>query len=219
MKNILYVLFYALFFSCSAQKKNNLNEKYTTPISIERKLTSTESKIINDFIDVELNKERYKNYKDAEIIIIEEALNKRQSVETYIYSNNEWISMNKVNRREDIENQYFLDSLLIKKLKIELEKEELYHWKVPDFRNIKVSLLKYEELRTIINTAAYSKFSSRMVIYLSKPLILNENNAFISFEAGDGQLGFHSINHFTVLMRKIDNKWEQSNYYYDGVYN
>lgn len=127
--------------------------------------------------------------------------------------------MNKVNRREDIENQYFLDRLRIKKLKIELEKEELYHWKVTDFRNIKVSLLKYEELRTIINTAAYSKFSSRMVIYLSKPLILNENNAFISFEVGDGQLGFHSINHFTVLMRKIDNKWEQSNYYYDGVYN
>ena len=108
MKNILYVLFYALFFSCSTQKKNNLNEKYTAPISIERKLTSTESKIINDFIDVELKKERYKNYRDAEIVIIEEALNKHQSVETYIYSNNEWISMNKVNRREDIENQYFL---------------------------------------------------------------------------------------------------------------
>ena len=219
MKNILYVLFYALFFSCSTQKKNNLNEKYTAPISIERKLTSTESKIINDFIDVELKKERYKNYRDAEIVIIQEALNKHQSVETYIYSNNEWISMNKVNRREDIENQYFLDSLRIKKLKIELEKEELYYWKVTDFRNIKVSLLKYEELRTIINTGAYSKFSSRMVIHLSKPLILNENNAFISFEIGNGHLGFHSINHFTVLMKKIDNKWEQSNYYYDGVYN
>ncbi len=219
MRNLLYFLFYVLLFSCSVQKNNKLNNKYTTPISIESELTETEGDIINDFIDVELKKDRYKNYKDSEIVVIEEALKKHQSVETYIYSNNEWISMNKINRRDDIENRYFLDSLHIKKLKLELEKEEIYHWKASDFKNINVSLLKYEELRRIINSGDYINFPSKLIIYLSKPLIIDENNAFISFEAGNGQLGFHSINHFTVLMRKINNKWEQSDYYYDGVFN
>jgi hypothetical protein len=219
MRNLLYLLFYVLLFSCSIQKNNNLNNKYTTPILVESKLTEKESNIINAFVDVELKKERYKNYKYSEIYVIEEALKKHQSLETYIFSRNEWNSINKINGSEDLPIRYFLDSLQIKKFKLELEKEELYHWKVSDFKNSNVSLLKYEDLRNIINTAAYRNFSSRLIIYLSRPLIIDENNALISCELGDGQLGFHSLNHFTVLMRKVNIKWEQSDYYYDGVFN
>jgi hypothetical protein len=58
-----------------------------------------------------------------------------------------------------------------------------------------------------------------LIIYLSRPLIIDEKNAFISFEVGNGQLGFGSITHFTVLMRKVNNKWEQNDYYEDGVFN
>lgn len=220
MKKHIFILSLVLLFSCSAKKTNKLNSIPTAQISIETKLTETEFNINNDFIDVELKKERYLNYKDFEIVIIEEALKKYQSVETYIYSYDEWISMTKIDRREDIENRYFLDSLYVKKIKLELEKEEIYHWKISDFKNIKVSLLKYEDLIKIIRINAYgSTISKRLIIYLSKPLIIDKNNALISFEIGNGQLGFHSINHFTVLMKKVNNKWEQSDYYYDGVFN
>jgi hypothetical protein len=82
-----------------------------------------------------------------------------------------------------------------------------------------VSLLKDEELRTIINTGVYVNLPSRLLIYLSKPLIIDENNAFISFEIGNGQLGFASINHFTVLMKKVNNNWVIFEYFYDGVFN
>ena len=220
MKKHIFILSLVLLFSCSAKKSNKLNSIPTDQISIETKLTETELNIINDFIDVELKKERYLNYKDFEIVIIEEALKKYQSVETYIYSYDEWISMNKIDRREDIENRYFLDSLYVKKIKLELENEEIYNWKVSDFKTIKVSLLKYEDLIKIIRTNAYgSTISKRLIIYLSKPLIIDKNNALISFEIGNGQLGFKSINHLTVLMKKLNNKWEQSDYYYDGVFN
>ena len=219
MKNLLFIIFYLSLFSCSLQNNNNLNEKYTAPISIESKLTEKESNIINAFIDVELKKDRYKNYKDCEIFVIEEALQKRKSLKTYIFSKDEWNSIHKMHGGKDRAEIYFLDTLQINKLELELEKEEAYHWKVSDFKNLNVSLLKNEDLRTIIKTTAYRNFSPRLIIYLSRPLIIDENNALISFEVGAGQLGFHSLNHFTVLMRKENIKWVQINLFYDGVFN
>ena len=220
MKNLIYLLFSVLLFSCSSRKNNKLNDLNSTPISIESKLTEAEGNIINDFIDIELKKERYKNYINSEIVVIEEALKKYKSIETYLYSRDEWISMDRINKMGDPQNKYFLDNLQINKIKFELENEEIYHWKVSDFKNVKVSLLKYEDLIKIIRTNAYgSTISKRLIIYLSKPLIIDENNVLISFEIGNGQLGFHSIIHFTVLMKKVNNKWEQSDYFYDGVFN
>lgn len=217
---ISMILFFIMtLFSCSVNKYDKLNKEDVASISLNNILTETESNIINTFIDMELKKDRYKNYKDFEIVVIEEALQKRKSIETYKYSRDEWISMNRINKNGDLENRFLLDTLQIKKIEIKLEKEDVYKWKISDFKYFKVNLLKYEELKTIINTGLYSKFSSRIIIYLSKPLIIDENNAFISFEVGDGQLGFHSINHFTVLMRKVNSRWEQVNYYYDGVFN
>lgn len=216
MKNLLYLLFCTLLFSCSVQKNitpNNIKKNYT-----ESNLTDIESNIINEFLNEELKKESYKNYKDFEIVVIEEALKKYKSIEAYQYSHDEWISMDRINKIGNIENRFFLDTLQSKKIKIELEKEEVYHWKVSDFKSIKVCLLKYEELRTIINTGTYISLPNRLIIYLSKPLIIDENNAFISFDVGNGRLGFAAINHFTVLMRRVNNKWIQSNYYEDGVF-
>lgn len=219
MKNLLCLSIGVLLVSCSSQKNKNSDTVFIPKVSIENKLTDTESNVINDFIDAELKKERYENYKDFEVIVIKEALKKNQCIETYQYSHNEWISMDRVNKIGDIENRYFLDDLQVKKIKLNLEKEEIYHWKVQDFNYIKVRLLTHEELRTIINIGAYGNSTRRIIIYLSRPLIIDENNAFVSFEVGNGQFGFNSINHFTVLMRKINNKWEQRYNYYDGVFN
>lgn len=202
-----------ILFSCSVQKNNKLNNTQKDLISIESKITETEGNIINDFLEVELEKDRYKNYKDAEIVVIEEVLKKTKPISVYEFNLKYKESWGK------FINNWILDTLQIKKIKLDIENEELYYWKVSDFKNIKVSLLKYEELRTIINTGAYSNLPPRLIIYLSKPLIIDENNALVSFEIGDGQFGFASINHFTVLMKKVNNKWEQSDQFEDGVFN
>ena len=202
-----------ILFSCSVQKNNKLNNTQKDLISIESKITEPEGNIINDFLEVELEKDRYKNYKDAEIVVIEEVLKKTKPISVYEFNLKYKESWGK------FINNWILDTLQIKKIKLDIENEELYYWKVSDFKNIKVSLLKYEELRTIINTGAYSNLPPRLIIYLSKPSIIDENNALVSFEIGDGQFGFASINHFTVLMKKVNNKWEQSDQFEDGVFN
>ena len=219
MKNLLNLLFCVFMFSCSSQKSNTLSNTYTLNSSNTSRLAEIEINIIDDFISTELKKDRYKNYKNSELFLIEEALKNRQSIDTYLYSKNEWASMNKINKLDDATNRYFLNDFLIKKIKLELEKETIYYWKISDIKNTEVTLLKHEELRNTTNNNAYSNFSNRIIIFLSRPLIIDEDHSFISFEIGDGRLGFQSINHFTVLMRKINNHWKQIDYYYDGVYN
>ena len=212
MKKYIFILSTVLLFSCSITKQQN----EITLIPAESNLTKVESDIVNEFLDIELKKERYKRYKDYEIVIIEEALKKMKSINAYLYSLDEWNTMNKMNKSEDVKNMYFLDTIQIKKIKNNLKDEEVYHWKVADFKKIKISLFKYEELIKTTNTGEYLK--KKLIIYLSKPLVIDENNIFISFEIGNGDLGFNSITHFTVLMRKIGNKWVESGFYEDGVF-
>lgn len=195
----------------------SMRSKVSDTVTTEKNLTETESTVVNIFLDAELKKDRYKYYKGCEIFIIEEALKITKSIDTYLYSLEEWKIMNKVLKRTDSEKMYFLDSLQIKKIKLKLEKEQIYHWKVTDFKNIKVSLYKFEELRKSIRTGTSFDLPKKLIIYLTKPLIINENNALISFniEIGDGV--YSSLTHFTVLLRKANNEWKDIGHYDDGV--
>lgn len=180
--------------------------------STQNNLTETENNIVNDFFDAELKKDRYKNYKGYEIFIIEEAIKKSKPLSAY-----EFNLKYKQSWGKSIEN-WLLDTVQIKKIKFEIEKEEVYHWRASDFKSTKVNFYKYEELRTIINTGAYTKLPKRLIIFLSKPLIINESNALISFDIGNGELGNSAITHFTVLMEKANEKWEENEYFHDGVF-
>ena len=62
------------------------------------------------------------------------------------------------------------------------------------------------------------KFNN-LIIFLSSPLLIDKNNALLSFEIGNGDLGFNSITHFTALMKKKNDKWEVQTSYWDGVVN
>jgi hypothetical protein len=192
--------------------------KVSDSVTTEQNLTVTENTLINVFLDAELKKDRYKYYKAYELFIIEESVKKTKAIDTYLYSLEEWKSMNRIDKGADSQNLYFLDSLQLQKINRELEKEQIYHWKVSDFRNLKVSLYKYEELRTIINSGAYINLPKRLIIFISKPLIINENNTLISFNIGNGESGNNIINHFTVLLRKENNEWKDSGHYEDGVF-
>ncbi|NHM04009.1 hypothetical protein [Flavobacterium celericrescens] len=205
MKKIFLIVLIMFIYSCSTNKpKEQTNDNNSN-------LTKIEKTIVNDFLDKELIKERYKNYKDFEIIVIEEALIKTKPLADYEFNykyKNSWGSSIK---------EWIIDSLQIKKIKNQLKNEDVYHWKVSDFKNLKVKILKHEELRKTTNTGEY--LQNNLIIYLSKPLIIDKNNVLISFEIGDGGFGFYPITHFTVLMRKINNKWVENGYYEDGVFN
>ncbi|WP_417943063.1 hypothetical protein [Flavobacterium sp. RS13.1] len=216
MNKKIYLFLSALLFSCSAQKNNTKIDPIEIPV--ESSLNKVENDIVNDFLAAELKKDRYINYKDFEITIIEEALKKIKAVESYSYSYNERIAMNKNNKVSKMESIYFLDSLQIKKMELELKDEPIYHWKISDFTKTKVKLLKTEELRKIINSGSYTNPPYRLIIQLSRPLIIDTDKALISFDIGNSQFGYGGINHFTALVKKVNNKWEQNGYYFDGVF-
>lgn len=210
MKKIILIAIITLLCSCSIHTQQGQTHKNVDDLS------KIERTIINTFLDAELSKERYIKFNNYRYIVIEEALKEMKSIDTYLYSLDEWNVMNKIKKSEDVKNMYFLDTLQINKIKNNLKNEDDYHWKVTDFKTIKVSLLKFEELRKNTNTGKY--LGNNLIIYLSRPLIIDNNNALVSFEIGKGDVGFYPITHFTVLMRKENNKWVINGYYEDGVY-
>jgi|GEM_PF-3216720 len=207
MKKFFFILLTILFLSCSTKKQQ------TTKPFIENNLTEIRSNIVNDFLDFELKTDRYTAYKNYDYIIIKEALKKRKSILAYEFSYNEFY------KRERNRNYWILDSIQIQNIKSDLANEEIYIWKISDFKKIKVNLLKYEELKEIIKLNDYSKIEKNLIIYLSTPLIIDKDNALISFEIGNGSLGFNSITHFTVLMKNKNGKWVKDAYFEDGVFN
>jgi len=220
MKKPASFLFLTLIFIGFAQNQNEKKSIRIASDAVKNTLSLTESSIVNEFLEAELKKERYKEYKGFETEVISESLSKRQSIKAYLYSLNEWQSIKKINKEaEAVKKRFFLDEVQVKKLQTVIENEEVYHWKISDFKNTKVNLLPYDELRKTINNNSYSLSSKKLIIYISKPLIIDQDNAFISFEIGNGQLGFSSITHFTVLMKKVNNHWVDYDHYEDGVYN
>lgn len=202
MKPTIYTLIILLILSCKVQ-----NQKFVTT---KNNVSPIESKIIIDFLTAELEKDRYKYERNYRLVIIEEALKKQKSISTYEFNYKYKDSWGK------FINEWILDSLQVKKIKEELENEEVYHWKESNFTNLKVSILRREELREIINKG--KPLQNNLIIYLSRPLIINKKNAFISFDIGNGDFGYGAITHFTVLMRKANDKWVESAHYYDGVF-
>ena len=207
MKNIILMVIIFAFFSCKCVKETKCVQ---VKKSSEKKLSDEETAIINDFMNAEFKKEQYIKYKEYEIMIIEESIKKSKPLSTYELNykyKNSWGANIK---------EWIIDSTKIELLKLDLKNEKLYHWKVSDFKNIKTNLLNYEELSESINKGRYLK--GKLIVYLSRPLIIDKNNAFISFDIGNGDMGFYPITHFTISMKKENDKWIQSEFYEDGVF-
>lgn len=213
MRQLTYFVLCILLFSCSI-KKNEISSKESTG-SIDN-LSATERSIINEFLESELVSDRYKDYKDYPLVIVMESLPKKKAIESYLYTQRELLeSKGLPSKKEDIEKFFFLDSLEIKKINSELENETIYHWKVSDF-NKKVSIVSDKKIIEMTNTGEYLNFQQRLIIYLSKPLMLGSKKALISFSVSI--MPFNPISHFSVLMINENNKWVQSVTYFDGIY-
>lgn len=215
MKKVILLLFISSLICCATKYEKQGNVKptfeYQSDLVISN-LTEIEITIINDFLEAELKSDRYKSYKNFELFVIEEALKKAKPIYAYEYT---YKNFYKTEKEKDY---WILDSVQINKLKSNLAFEKQDYWVLSDFKKLKVNLLKYEKLRKIINSGEYNKLSQRLIIYISKPLIIDDKNALISFEIGNGKLGFNEITHFTVLMKKEGGKWIDKNHFEDGIF-
>ena len=215
MRNLMLL---SLFFilSCST-RKNDISIQENQ--NILPQLSQEEINITNDFLDTELASDRYKNYKNLEIVLIQKAGNGTGSLLVYEYAYKDWHTFGKKGTIEDNERLgWILNTIQVKELKNKYTNVENYNWEISDIKNFKVTIMKNETLIDIIKSGEYINLPEKLILYLTKPLIIDENNILISFNIGSSRLGYTSINHYTALMRKVNKKWVIRASYDDGVY-
>lgn len=220
MKKSIYIVLIVIITSCISQK-NAPKIKETKPLTqlklVTDTLTREEKNIVNDFLDIELASERYKNYINLEIIVIEEAGNGFENLRVYEYAYRDFHSDGNESTAEDKERLgWILDTLKIKELKNKCSGKKEYRWKISDIKNHKVSIMKNETFVKIINSGEYTNSPVKLILRITKPLIIDNYNAFISFRLG--VLGLNTINSYTALMKKTNGKWKIGASYWDGSF-
>ncbi len=211
MKKVLLIGLSIISLSCSVKKNNSLIKTESSVLD-RSEISATEKNIVNSFLEVELKKERYKTYSDFPISVIKESITKLYSLNIYenCYNGRDLPIKNSTN------NAWILNEDQIQKIKETLNIEKSYNWNVSDFTSFNVSIIESSDLIKTIKENAYTDLQKKMILYLSKPLLIGKNNAFISFKLGDSSLGFNTINIFTALLKKNqEEKWEIDSYYYD----
>ncbi len=212
MKNICFLVLLILL-SCSS-KKNTIDsgsktvekEKLNSNYNISRE----EKNIINDFLKERLKNKIYENYKNYDLVIMEESIPTNTIVS--IYENCYRERNFKIKSSTNLE--WILDSLDLNQIKVNFKNENKYLWKPSDFSEIKVEFLKTEDLRKSIQLGDYTELKKRLLFYLSKPLIIDNENAFVYINSGDSFFGFETIEKVVVLLKKRNDKWEIDSYYY-----
>ena len=125
---------------------------------IQNNLTKEENSIVNNFLDSELKNQLYKKFNGYEIVIIEDAGNGIKSLNAYEYAYSDFhLNVKNITPEDNLRLGWILDSLEIKKYREKIINVDPYVWKVTDFKNIKVKLLKFEELTKTTNNGRYLK--------------------------------------------------------------
>ena len=215
MKKLMYMILIFNLSSCISNKQTNdvLKKSNLTEIKKVDSLSKDEYELVNDLLDTQLSSERYLGRgKKLEIILIEEAGKHSWSIKGYEFCLN-----NKRSFGIGI-SKWPIDSVQLKNLKNEFEKEEPYFWKMKDIKTYKVTISTDEEFRNIIKKAEYINKPEKIILYISRPYILNDNYGFIFFNSGSSIMGFNTIERFYVLMKKEKGKWIKDGFYEDGVY-
>lgn len=211
MKNLILFISYIFLLSCSALKRHDSINTKTNPT--ESDLTIVESAIINDFLDAEFKKDRYKNYKDYQLLLIKEANSKFSSLTIYGYCYDE----RNLKIRSASNKDWILDRNDIKNIQDTINKSKKYLWKESDVKNFKVGTIEKDAINQSIKKASeYEKYNNSLIIYLSIPLIVKSNYAFVSYRCDLALNGYKIMDMFTVLLKKSENgNWEIDSYYYD----
>lgn len=205
MKKLIHGIVIIFLLNCSVKKSENVNK-------IPPNLTKDEIHIINDFLSVELASDTYKNYKEYQYIVIQEAYKKSFPLAAYQYTYEDSYL-----RSKELKNHWILDRLEIKKIENKIKKEQTYCWKKDDFKNINVTIQKKEDFLKTIKYGDFINLPHRLILFLSRPLLIDSNNAFLSFSINEGDSGSGCISRSTILMKKVNNKWVIKEHYWDGV--
>jgi hypothetical protein len=214
MKYLFLILIFIFNSSCSLNKKSLVNESKSNSLEFENKLSISEKEIINEFLRIQFSKDKFKSYTSLPVNLIKEELGVMYSLNVYEDCYNErYLPIQSVTKRE-----WILDSIQIQKLKSLLKKEKQYSWKKDDIYLENLTIIGGQDLQKSIREKTYIEQPRRLIIYISKPLIIDKNNVLISFKSGDSSLGFMTIENFTVLMKKINDKWIFDNYFYGNIY-
>ena len=220
MKNLILIISIIICTSCIS-KKRELQEKESKPL-VQLKvapdtLTTEENNVVNDFLDVELASETYKNDLNREIIVIKEAGNGIENLEVYEYAYKRFHE-NGAKPTTEVKERlgWILDTIQIKDLKNKFRDKKQYHWKSSDIKNINVNIMKKEVFTNSIRSGEYITLPERLIIYITKPLLIDSTTAFITFRTGSSRLGFTTINNYTALMNKVNGKWLIRASYWDG---
>jgi hypothetical protein len=215
MKKYSIIIILLFLISCSTTKKLATTDD---KVVVER-LSVEEINVVNDFLDTELASDVYKNYKNLEVCLIENAGNGIENITVYEYDFKDWHSYVLDATPEDNERLgWILDTIQIKDLKSRYVSIKEYSWKSSDIKNFKVSIMKQEAFENILRSGEYAYLPERLILRISKPLIIDEKQAFITFRSGGSRLGFSTINNYTALMKKVNNKWIIGPTYWDGEF-
>ena len=212
---VIYFLAVFLLFSCSSKKNEIIAESKTVKKNLSDSnynISAEEKNIVNDFLANRINDKIYNRYRDYELVIMEESVSGNVPVSIYESCYNDRNSRIKSAANEN----WVLDSTGIKMIKFDLKNEIKYSWKRSDFFIDKISFFKTDELRKSIQSGSYVNLKKRLLIYLSRPVIIDDNTAFMYINSGNSMYGFESIEKVTVLMKKNNNKWYLESTYYDS---
>jgi hypothetical protein len=214
MKKIIYITGFLLFIGCVSKKNNikkavELKSKETT---VENILSNEEKLVMNDFLEAELSKEKYKIYKNLQPLVIKEAISKDFPLKIYSYCYDDRNS--KI--RTASNKEWILDSIEIKKTQDTLQNKQ-YFWKSADFVFLKPDTIDAETIyKSAKHYEDYIKYNNNIMFYLSAPLIFKKNYALVYYRCFLGGFGYKTYDMFTVLMKKNEKgKWEVDSYYYD----
>jgi hypothetical protein len=219
MKYLIYILLIVIYTACSSQKNDSkikMNQSSTQIKSIVESITIEEYNIVNDFLDIELASESYKNKINGEVILIEDAGNGIENLLAYEYAYKDFHSYGNKATTEDNERLgWILDTLQTKKLKNKYNEIRVYQWKSSDVKNFKVSIMKNDTLRNYLKKDRFIELSDKLVLFIKKPLLIDKNNAFISIYSRYGFSG-NNLSNYTALMNKNSGKWKIVASYWDG---
>jgi hypothetical protein len=76
--------------------------------------------------------------------------------------------------------------------------------------------MKKEKFRNIITSTEYLNLPEKIVLYITKPILIDNSLGLITLRSGSTLLGFRTINNYTALMNKINGKWQIRASYWDG---
>ena len=167
------------------------------------------NQVVSQFLRSELANEKYRSFADKQIYIIENS-NELKAIEVYEYAL-------KMNGRA---GEWPIESSKITALKDNFLKTN-DKWKSNDFEDFSLQVITEKEFAIMANRCRNRSNSDRhakLIIWITKPIFIDQNKALLYFEAQKLDLVNTAIDRYAVLMKLESGKWIKKTKYYDGLY-